>query len=238
VKLEVLESYAQGDATEESTQNLGQVSGATATASAPSSSSSGAGPAPGIEGAITRGRAARIRGESFHARKRRAGFDPEDIPYGKMPCLNGASPSAAHLVDGLHPAAMAMGGSFEDKVFQKLFFRSLTFLSLEELRALAQSAPLPIFVKDEQGAYLLANPAFCSFIYDDSWDAIAHRSAEDLLEAEESEPIHRADEYIKAREGNIGTFYLSVRNQDYKVMKLYTKLRDCEHKLVVGAVTF
>lgn len=200
-----------------------------------SASTSTAAPSTGIEGAITRGRAARIRGE--HSRKRRAPFDPEDMPLGgKVPRFGGA---AYPTQEGCANPAMAYaGGSFEDKVFQKLFFRSLTFLSLEELRALADSAPLPIFVKDEQGAYLLANPAFCSFIYDDSWDSIAHRSAEELLEAEESEPIHRADEYIKAREGNVGTFYLSVKQQDYKVMKLYTKLRDCAQKLVVGAVTF
>lgn len=115
---------------------------------------------------------------------------------------------------------------------------------LEDLKAkgiktqFAQSAPLPIFVKDDQGAYLLANPSFCSFVYDDTWEAIAHRRVGDLLDPEESERVARADEYIMAREGSIGTFYLSIRRQDFKIMKLYTKLRDCPHKLVVGAVTF
>ena len=178
-------------------------------------------------GAVTRARSAKMLQSTMSSKKRRAGFDPEFMPSAKSAMPRGESGESPLL-----------GGAFEDKVFQKLFFRSLTFLSLEELRALAQTAPLPIFVKDEQGAYLLANPAFCSFVYDENWDSIANRSAQQLLEAEESERINRADEYIMAREGNIGTFYLSVKHQDYRVMKLYTKLRDCDQKLVVGAVTF
>lgn len=172
-----------------------------------------------------------------HAKKRRAGFEPDFLPHAKLPRSPGDS-LMSNLSEVLNPPAGAGFGSFEDKVFQKLFFRSLCFLSLEELRALAQTAPLPIFVKDEQGAYMLANPAFCSFVYDETWETIANRSAEQLLEADESERINRADEYCREREGNIGTFYLSVKHQDYRVMKLFTKLRDCDQKLVVGAVTF
>lgn len=185
-------------------------------------------------GAVTRARSARVA-----SKKRAALFDPEGLPLSKQASLGGTS-NPHSLANHANEIGIPTGqnATFEEKVFQKLFFRSLTFLSLEELRVLAQSAPLPIFVKDDQGAYLLANPSFCSFVYDDTWEAIAHRRVGDLLDPEESERVARADEYIMAREGSIGTFYLSIRRQDFKIMKLYTKLRDCPHKLVVGAVTF
>lgn len=200
-----------------------------------------------VSGAVTRARSAKLAG-GYGSKKRRADYEPDTSLMGpsKMMRLRGdqaglLSQSSLHMNNdhsAVQSAMMQQHASFEDKVFQKLFFRSLAFLSLEELRALAQTAPLPIFVKDEQGVYLLANPAFCSFVYDESWDAIVHRSASQLLDAQESERISRADQYIMQREGNIGTFTLSVKHQDYRVMKLYTKLRDCETKLVVGAVTF
>lgn len=202
----------------------------------------------GSVGAVTRARSAKMAG-GYGSKKRRAEYEMDASMMGpsKMMRLRGDQAGlisqSTLSMNGNDPASvqaamMQQHASFEDKVFQKLFFRSLAFLSLEELRALAQTAPLPIFVKDEQGVYLLANPAFCSFVYDESWDAIVHRSASQLLDAHESERISRADQYIMQREGNIGTFTLSVKHQDYRVMKLYTKLRDCETKLVVGAVSF
>lgn len=189
-----------------------------------------------LPGAMTRSRSARIQSDVPVSKKRKYSGDVEDGPMMKIHkssesyCQNQTSMS-----DILTPSATG-SHSFEDKVFQKLFFRSLAFLNLEELKALAQTAPLPIFVKDENGSYLIANSAFCSFVYDESWDAIANRSADQLLEKDESDKITRADAYIMAREGNIGTFYLSVKHQDYKVMKLFTKLRDGDQKVVVGAV--
>ena len=192
--------------------------------------------AVGATGAVTRARSAKMNIATAQ-KKRRAAFDPEFMPHAKLSRSHGDS-MMSDSTEILNPPVGGGFGPFEDKVFQKLFFRSLCFLSLEELRALAQTAPLPIFVKDEQGAYMLANPAFCSFVYDETWEAIANRSAEQLLEADESERINKADEYCMEREGNIGTFYLSVKHQDYRVMKLYTKLRDCDQKVVVCAVTF
>lgn len=196
-------------------------------------------------GAVTRARSAKMYGMA--SKKRRADYEVDMSMMGpsKMMKMRGgevgmSASSLAMNTDAasIQAAMQNQQASFEDKVFQKLFFRSLAFLSLEELRALAQTAPLPVFVKDEQGIYLLANPAFCSFVYDENWDSIVHRTCHQLLDAQESERITRADQYIMQREGSVGTFTLSVKHQDYRVMKLYTKLRDTDEKLVVGVVTF
>lgn len=43
------------------------------------------------------------------------------------------------------------------------------------------------------------------------------------------------DKYLMTREGKIMTFNVAVNRQEYRVIKLYTRLRD-GMKVVVGAV--
>jgi hypothetical protein len=45
------------------------------------------------------------------------------------------------------PTAKRGAFTIEDKFFQKLFFRTLSFLTLEEVRSICAQAPIPIFVK-------------------------------------------------------------------------------------------
>lgn len=123
--------------------------------------------------------------------------------------------------------------SLEDKYYQKLFFRSLSFMTLEELRSLCAQAPVPIFVKDENSVYKWANHAFCSFILDT--DSVVNKRTTELLCRTEGEEVLKSDHYLLQREGKIKTFDLLVKSQAYTVMKLYTTLRGGT-KVLVGAV--
>jgi hypothetical protein len=133
------------------------------------------------------------------------------------------------------PSAKRAAYTIEDKFFQKLFFRTLSFLTLEEVRSIAAQAPIPIFVKDENSVYKWANHAFCSFILDATIENLVNKRVTQVLCPEEGEAVLRSDAYVLQREGAVRTFELSVKSQQYKVMKMYTRLRDGT-KVLIGAV--
>jgi hypothetical protein len=124
----------------------------------------------------------------------------------------------------------------EAEFYQKLFFKCLTFMTLEEIATVCRNAPIPIFVKDENSVYRYANPAFCEFILDTVCkENILNKSTVQVFQGKEGEEVVKTDKYIMSREGKIITFNLAVNRQEYRVMKRYTKLRD-GLKVVVGAV--
>eukprot|EP01122_Echinamoeba_exundans_P012272 TRINITY_DN5086_c0_g1_i1.p1 TRINITY_DN5086_c0_g1~~TRINITY_DN5086_c0_g1_i1.p1 ORF type:complete len:553 (+),score=97.81 TRINITY_DN5086_c0_g1_i1:68-1726(+) len=134
------------------------------------------------------------------------------------------------------PAPKRPKYSLEDRYFQKLFFKSLPFLTLEELRSVCGQAPIPMFVKDEQGVYKWANHIFCAFILDTNIESVINRRPAQFLNAQEGEEVVKSDQYLLQREpGLIQTFNLNVKCQPYKVMKMYTRLRD-GNRVLVGAV--
>jgi len=124
----------------------------------------------------------------------------------------------------------------ESRFYQKLFFKSINFMTLDELSSIFKSAPLPFFVKDENSVYKYVNSAFCHFILDTARaDTVLNKTTTQLLAGKEGEDIVKHDKYLLDREGEINVFSVSVHKQEYRVMKIFTTLRDGT-KVVVGAV--
>eukprot|EP01121_Diplochlamys_sp_Union-15-3_P012663 TRINITY_DN3825_c0_g2_i1.p1 TRINITY_DN3825_c0_g2~~TRINITY_DN3825_c0_g2_i1.p1 ORF type:complete len:578 (+),score=96.67 TRINITY_DN3825_c0_g2_i1:81-1814(+) len=124
----------------------------------------------------------------------------------------------------------------ETRFYQKLFFQSLNFMTLEELSSIAKSAPLPFFVKDQLSVYKYVNKAFCLFILNTArTEQVLNKTPTQILGYKEGEDILKHDKYVLDREGEINFFSVSVHKQEYRVMKIYTTLRDGS-KVVVGAV--
>lgn len=179
--------------------------------------------------------------------------EPTSIPSAGMPSYEGVqtrgrkrsmqdrdmtppAPAADDHGAAFSPAAKRPKYSLEDRYFQKLFFKTLPFLTLEELRSVCGQAPIPMFVKDEQGVYKWANHIFCAFILDANMETVINRRPSQFLNAQEGEEVVKSDQYLLQREpGLIQTFDLNVKCQPYKVMKMYTRLRD-GNRVVVGAV--
>jgi len=125
----------------------------------------------------------------------------------------------------------------ESRFYQRLFFKSLNFMTLDELCTVCQNAPLPFFVKDETGVYKYVNPAFCFFILDSCRinDVLDKDVSQILSDKHESTEVMKHDKYLFSHEGEIKTFDVCVNKQDFRVMKLFTTLRDGK-KYLIGAV--
>lgn len=124
----------------------------------------------------------------------------------------------------------------ETEFYQKLFFKSIAFMTLDELASLCNNAPIPLFVKDENSVYKYVNTSFCNFILDTvRKDNIVNKRTNQVLSGHEADEVVKMDKYLMTREGKIMTFNVAVNRQEYRVIKLYTRLRD-GMKVVVGAV--
>jgi hypothetical protein len=102
-----------------------------------------------------------------------------------------------------------------------LFFRSLPFLTTEELRSLCQTAPIPIYVKDEANLYKWCNRAFCSFILDVTEDPRTDR----IKDEPDESAIKPFNDYM-----------MRSHTVQYKLTKHFARLRDGA-KVYVGAIT-
>eukprot|EP01125_Pyxidicula_operculata_P006226 TRINITY_DN2165_c0_g1_i2.p1 TRINITY_DN2165_c0_g1~~TRINITY_DN2165_c0_g1_i2.p1 ORF type:complete len:385 (-),score=48.81 TRINITY_DN2165_c0_g1_i2:156-1310(-) len=121
--------------------------------------------------------------------------------------------------------------------FRKLFFNSLQYMTMSELSNVSKSAPVPIFVKDEESVYIYMNPTFCSFIMDVTRsERIQNQNPIQLVGQVEGGDIVRQDQYLMSlQQGTAKTFDVNIKKQSLKVMKQWITLRDGQ-RVIVGAV--
>eukprot|EP01130_Rhizamoeba_saxonica_P007123 TRINITY_DN2864_c0_g4_i1.p1 TRINITY_DN2864_c0_g4~~TRINITY_DN2864_c0_g4_i1.p1 ORF type:complete len:456 (-),score=94.19 TRINITY_DN2864_c0_g4_i1:117-1484(-) len=127
----------------------------------------------------------------------------------------------------------------ETKYYQTLFFNTVHFLTLDEIKIVCRKAPIPLFIKDENSVYLYINPAFCSFIMDVSeTPTIINRSTNQILDERDAARVMKQDsQLMSSTEGTTRTFEVHLKKEEYRVMKQFTTLRDgC--KVIIGAVLF
>lgn len=125
--------------------------------------------------------------------------------------------------------------NLDQNFFQSLFFQSIKYLSLQELQNSIQSSPVPIFVKDSNGVYVVANSAFFNFLFFEP-DSVLSHNYKDLLNIQESEIINQSDLQLIKSEGNPLIFELKIKGHEYKFMKVFTNLRDSQQKYFIGAL--
>jgi len=119
-----------------------------------------------------------------------------------------------------------------------MFFNCLHFLTLNELASVCGRAPVPVFVKDSNSVYLYVNATFCSFILDlNRVDQVLNQSTTQLLGRVEGTEILQQEQLLMTQieEGTIKEFDVTVKKQNFKVMKQWTALRDGQ-KVIAGAV--
>jgi len=125
----------------------------------------------------------------------------------------------------------------EAKFFQKLFFSCMQFMTLPEIARVANAAPIPIFVKDENSVYIYINPTFCHFITDLSrTERVLSHTTQQIFEPRDASEVVEHDKFlVQQGEGTLKTFDVSIKKQEFRVMKEYCALRDGK-KVILGAV--
>jgi len=125
----------------------------------------------------------------------------------------------------------------EAKFFQKLFFSCMQFMTLPEIARVANNAPIPIFVKDENSVYIYINPTFCHFITDLSrTERVLNHTTQQVFEPRDASAVAEDDKFlVQQGEGTLKTFDVSIKKQEFRVMKEYCALRDGK-KVILGAV--
>jgi PAS domain-containing protein len=125
----------------------------------------------------------------------------------------------------------------EAKFFQKLFFSCMQFMTLPEIARVANAAPIPIFVKDENSVYIYINPTFCHFITDLSrTERVLNHTTQQIFEPRDASEVVEHDKFlVQQGEGTLKTFDVSIKKQEFRVMKEYCALRDGK-KVILGAV--
>jgi hypothetical protein len=126
----------------------------------------------------------------------------------------------------------------EETYFQRLFFDSLKFLNIQQIGHICSKAPIPIFVKDHNSVYIYINCTFGMFVMQQARaEGIINKNTFQVVsDTTEANEIVQHDKFIMTqKEGTIKTFNVSLKKQDYLVMKQWTTLSD-GMKVIIGAV--
>lgn len=127
----------------------------------------------------------------------------------------------------------------ETMFFQRMFFRCLEFLSVEEISKATATSSVPIFVKDDKSRYVYINAAFAHFmmgLVTTGTSKVLNATPDQILSPTEASTVSSHDRFLRENEiGEAHVFDISIKHQSFRVMKQLTTLKDGK-QVIVGAV--